>query len=105
REHLGVQSPMLGMNDASRFGEVEFQLSQGEFLLLSSDGIIDSPCGDRTQFGIPGIAGFFAGYSGSTPLETLFKEVRRRGAASPPVDDVSAVLLAPALAPGRGFPL
>ena len=105
REHLGVQSPMLGMNEASRFSEVEFQLGQGEFLLLTSDGIIDSPCSDKTPFGIPGIAGFFAGYSGSTPLEALLKEVRRRGVASPPVDDISAVLLAPALAPGQGNPL
>jgi serine phosphatase RsbU (regulator of sigma subunit) len=96
---------MLGMNDASRFNEVEFQLGEGEFLLLISDGIIDSPCGDRTQFGISGIVGFFAGYSGSTPLEALLKEVRRRGAASSAVDDISAVLLAPALAPGLGFPL
>ncbi len=105
REHLGIQSPMLGMNEASRFKEVEFQLGQDELLLLVSDGIIDSPCAGKSPFGIAGIAGFFAGYSGSTPLEALFKEVRRQGASSPPVDDVSAVLLAPALAPEEGFPL
>jgi len=96
REHLSVQSLMLGMNEAARFGEVEFQLGQGDFLLLTSDGIIESPCSDGTQFGIPGIAAFFAGYSGSTPLEALLKEVRRRGSAAPTVDDVSAVLVTPA---------
>ena len=96
---------MLGMSEASRFGEAEFQLGPGDFLLLTSDGIIESPCGDGTQFGIPGIAAFFAGYSGNAPLADLLNEVRRRGASSPPVDDVSALLLAPALAPGQGFPL
>ncbi|MGO9310995.1 MAG: PP2C family protein-serine/threonine phosphatase [Spirochaetia bacterium] len=105
REHLGVKSPMLGMNEASRFREVEFQLGQGELLLLTSDGIIDSPCGDKTPFGIAGIAAFFAGYSGSTPLEALLKEVKRRAVAFPAVDDISAVLLAPALVPGPGNPL
>jgi hypothetical protein len=105
REHLVVQSLMLGMNEASRFGEVEFKLGQGDFLILTSDGIIESPCSDGTQFGIPGIAAFFAGYSGSTPLADLLKEVRNRGTASSTVDDVSAVLIAPALAPGQGYPL
>ncbi|MGA2639322.1 MAG: SpoIIE family protein phosphatase [Spirochaetia bacterium] len=105
REHLGVQSPMLGMNEASRFHEIEFQLGKGEFLLLTSDGIIESPCGGGTQFGISGISDFFAGYSGSTPLTALLEEVRRRSAASSAVDDVSAVLLAQALALGEGFPL
>jgi serine phosphatase RsbU (regulator of sigma subunit) len=104
REQIGAQSLMLGMSEASRFGEAEFQLGPGDFLLLTSDGIIESPCGDGTQFGIPGIAAFFAGYSGSTPLADLLNEVRRR-ASSSPVDDVSALLLAPALAPGQGFPL
>jgi PAS domain S-box-containing protein len=105
REHLSMQSLMLGMNEASRFAEVEFSLHQGDFLLLTSDGIIESPCSDGTQFGIPGIAGFFAGYSGGAPLSDLLGEVRRRGGGAASVDDVSAVILAPALAPGQGNPL
>lgn len=104
-EHLSVQSLMLGMNEASRFGEVEFALGQGDFLLLTSDGIIESPCSDGTQFGIPGIASFFSGYSGNTPLADLMAEVRRRSAGSLPVDDVSAMIVTPALAPGQGNPL
>jgi serine phosphatase RsbU (regulator of sigma subunit) len=105
REHLGVQSPMLGMNEASRFGEVEFALGKGDFLLLTSDGIIESPCSDGTQFGIPGISSFFSGYSGDAPLTDLLGEVRRRRADAPAVDDVSAVLVTPALAPGQAYPL
>ena len=49
REHLGVQSLMLGMNEAARFGEVEFQLGTGELLLLTSDGMIESPCRDGSS--------------------------------------------------------
>jgi PAS domain S-box-containing protein len=95
REHIGVQSPMLGMNEAARFSEVEFTLGRGEMLLLCSDGITESPCGDGTQFGIAGITEFFAGYSGGAPLADLLREVRRRGTSSLPVDDISAVLVAP----------
>jgi serine phosphatase RsbU (regulator of sigma subunit) len=96
---------MLGMNEASRFGEVEFALGKGDFLLLTSDGIIESPCSDGTQFGIPGISSFFSGYSGDAPLTDLLGEVRRRRADAPAVDDVSAVLVTPALAPGQAYPL
>ena len=105
REHLGVQSLMLGMNEASRFAEVEFTLGAGDFLLLTSDGIMEWPCSDGTQFGIPGIAGFFSGYSGSSPLADLLEEARKRGAGSAAVDDVSGLIVSPALAPGQGNPL
>jgi sigma-B regulation protein RsbU (phosphoserine phosphatase) len=101
REHLGVQSLMLGMNEAARFAEVEFRLGPEDFLLLTSDGITESPCADGTPFGITGITKFFAGYSGNAPLEDLLKEVRRRAGAAPMVDDMSAVLIAPALAPAQ----
>jgi PAS domain S-box-containing protein len=96
REHLGVQSLMLGMNEAARFGEVEFQLDAHEFLLLTSDGMVESPCRDGTQFGIPGITRFFEGYNGDTPLAHLLADVRSRGASPRLEDDVSAMLVAPA---------
>jgi phosphoserine phosphatase RsbU/P len=119
QEHLSVKSLMLGMNEAARYAPVEFSLGQGDFLLLTSDGITESPCGDGTQFGIDGIAAFFKGYSGTTPLGDLMAEVRRRRAGSAAVDDVSALIVAPdasgpanagsadagALAPGRENPL
>jgi sigma-B regulation protein RsbU (phosphoserine phosphatase) len=96
REHLSVQSPMLGMNETARFAEVEFQLGPEDFLLLASDGITESPCTDGSQFGISGVTDFFAGYSGGAPLSDLLNAVRRRAAAPSLVDDVSAVLAAPA---------
>jgi len=96
REHLGVKSLMLGMNEAARFGEVEFRLDAHEFLLLTSDGVVESPCRDGTQFGVAGITRFFEAYTGDTPLAGLLAEVRSRGASTRLEDDVSAVLVAPA---------
>jgi PAS domain S-box-containing protein len=119
QEHLSAKSLMLGMNEASRYAQVEFSLGRGDFLLLTSDGITESPCADGTQFGIHGVASFFTGYSGTTPLADLMTEVRRRRAGAAAVDDVSALIVAPdvaapataaptaasALAPGQANPL
>jgi PAS domain S-box-containing protein len=96
REHLGVKSLMLGMNEAARFGEVEFRLDDHELLLLTSDGMVESPCSDGTQFGIPGITRFFEAYRGDNPLADLLADVRSRGASPRLEDDVSAMLVAPA---------
>jgi phosphoserine phosphatase RsbU/P len=96
REQLDVKSLMLGMNEAARFGEVGFRLDAREFLLLTSDGMVESPCRDGTQFGLSGITHFFEGYTGDTPLADLLSEVRRRSSSARLEDDVSAVLVAPA---------
>ena len=99
REHLGGKSLMLGMNEAARFGEVEFQLEAHEFLLLTSDGMPESPCPDGARYGIAGIARFFEGYRGGAPLADLLADVRNRGASQRLEDDVSALLVAPAGSP------
>jgi serine phosphatase RsbU (regulator of sigma subunit) len=91
-----MKSLMLGMNEAAQFGQAEFQLDSREFLLLTSDGMVESPCRDGTQFGIPGITRFFEGYSGSAPLADLLAEVRITSSSTRLEDDVSAVLIAPA---------
>ena len=103
REHLGVQSLMLGMNEAARFGEVVFQLGANELLLLTSDGLVESPCSDGKQFGIQGIERFLGSYNGGAVLTDLLANVRRMSASPRLEDDVSAVLVAPAgaLAPRR----
>jgi phosphoserine phosphatase RsbU/P len=92
---LGMQSLMLGMSEKARYGEIEFQIEPGGFLLLSSDGMLESPCTDGSQFGIKGIESFFSRYAGTTPLEDLIAEVRHRSAFLPLTDDASAVLVAP----------
>ncbi|MGA2974231.1 MAG: SpoIIE family protein phosphatase [Spirochaetia bacterium] len=93
---LGMQSLMLGMNEKARYGELEFELAPGEFLLVSSDGMLESPCKDGSQFGIAGVEAFFAHYPGRAPLDDLIAEVRRKSAFFPLADDVSALLVTPA---------
>ena len=93
RDRLGIHSPMLGMMETARFNELGFQLAPGDFLLLSSDGMLESPCRDGKQFGIAGIGAFFAHYAGSTPLDDLLAEVRRTSAFLPLADDVSALMV------------
>jgi sigma-B regulation protein RsbU (phosphoserine phosphatase) len=95
QEQLGMQSLMLGMNEKARYGELGFQIEPGGFLFLSSDGMMESPCTDGTQFGIKGIETFFSRYAGSTPLDDLIAEVRHRSAFLPLTDDASALLVTP----------
>ncbi len=95
RDTVGVQSLMLGMDDQARFKEVEFQLADGEFLLLVSDGMLESPCREGGQFGVKGIEAFFSRYPGRAPLDDLLTECRRCGAFDPMGDDVSAILVTP----------
>jgi phosphoserine phosphatase RsbU/P len=95
RQRLETRSLMLGMNENARFPEMEFTIEPGGFLLLSSDGLPDSPCGDGQPFGVRGFQDFFARYAGQRPLEDLIAEVRHRSAALPLADDASAILVAP----------
>ena len=95
RREIGTRSPMLGMNEAARFSEVEFELSPGETLLLVSDGILEAPLPGGEQFGVPGLDSFFRGYSGRSPLSDLLSEIRRHGSSPLAADDMSAMLVAP----------
>ncbi len=96
RDTVGSQSLMLGMDETARFRDVPFTLADGEFLLLVSDGMLESPCRDGGQYGLKGIESFFSRYGGGTPLPELLADCRRCGALEPLGDDVSAVLIAPA---------
>lgn len=94
KEQLEVRSPMLGMDEESRFGQVPFELPAGDLLLLATDGIIEAPCAGGRQFGVEGITGFLAGYRGEAALTDLLAEVRRCAAGSAGTDDISAVIVA-----------
>jgi PAS domain S-box-containing protein len=95
REKLAMRSLMLGMNEEARFGETEFSLHPSEFLLFCSDGILESPDADGTEFGVEGIERFFSQRVVDRPLDGLLAEVRRRRAPLSLLDDASALLVAP----------
>lgn len=95
KEQMEVRSPMLGMDEEARFVQVPFELPPGDFLLLATDGIIESPCANGTQFGVDGIVSFLSEYDGGALLPDLLAEVRRRSAGRPAADDISAVLVSP----------
>jgi phosphoserine phosphatase RsbU/P len=96
REKLALSSLMIGVDEAARFPEVPFGLAPEEFLLITSDGILEAPCRGGKQFGVEGVQEFFAGYQGETPLDDLLAEVRSRSTFQPLGDDVSALLISPA---------
>jgi serine phosphatase RsbU (regulator of sigma subunit) len=86
---------MLGMDEATRFGELEFTLAPGDFMMVCSDGMLEAPCKDGKQFGVEGMERFFAHYSGNTPLTDLLSDIQRRSTFSPLGDDVSAIMVSP----------
>ena len=87
---------MLGVDEGARFGELEFSLAPEEFLLISSDGLLEAPCVDGRQFGVQGVEDFFSRYTGNSPLDDLLAEVQCRSSFHPLGDDVSALIVAPA---------
>ena len=95
RGALSIQSLMLGMDEGTRFDEVEFTLAPGSFIMICSDGMLEAPCRDGRQFGVEGVERFFSGYTGSTPLLDLLSDIQKRSTFSPLGDDVSAILLGP----------
>ena len=96
REKIALPSLMIGVDETARFREVEFHLAPDEFLMISSDGILEAPCRGGKQFGVEGVQEFFAGYAGDSPLDDLLAEVRSRSSFQPLGDDVSALLISPA---------
>jgi len=94
RAEIVTRSPMLGMNDAARFVEVEFELAAGERLLLVSDGITEARVTGGEQLGVAGLDSFFRHYEGSSPLPDLLSRIQGYGSGRA-ADDMSAMLVSP----------
>ncbi len=86
---------MLGMDEGASFTEMPFRLAADEFLFLTTDGMIESPCRGGGQFGTRGIEDFFSRYKGTAPLQDLLEACRGCSSFDPMSDDVSALLLGP----------
>ncbi len=89
RRKLHLQSFMLGIEEDTRYEEIDFSLEHGEILFLASDGLFESECYDGKAFGVPGVQRFFAHRQGEQPLEELMAEVRGSSKFARLPDDVS----------------
>lgn len=89
RRKLHIVSFMLGIEEDTRFEELEFSLQSSEFLLLASDGLFESECINGMAFGVPGVQRFFARHQGERPLEELLAAVRNESKFVRLLDDVS----------------
>lgn len=95
REELRLQSSMIGVEESSHFQEIPFTLNKKDFLLLTSDGIIEAECTGDTFFGIEGIEEFFSTYQGNDHLKDLLSHVREASKFMELIDDVSLIKISP----------
>jgi len=89
RQELKIKSAMLGVSEEAEYPEIPFQLEQGEFLLLLSDGIYELQCRDDKPFGSEGVERFLQSYRGSSPLGDLYQELLKASKFVRPLDDIS----------------
>jgi len=95
KEELRIKSIMIGVDENSNFQEIDFSLNKGDFLLLTSDGIIESECTDDHPFGIEGIEAFFYNYQGNDYLNDLMERVKSLSKYTELLDDVSLIRITP----------
>lgn len=95
KEELKLRSTMIGVEEDSTFQEIDFSLKPGEFLLLTSDGLIEAECQNDRLFGVEGIEAFFYHYRGSDFLNDLLNNVSSRSKYVELLDDVSLIKISP----------
>ena len=63
---------MIGVEENVHYQEMDFHLNKGDFLLLTSDGLLEAECTGDIPFGIKGIEEFLA------DAVVVFYNVRRQ---------------------------
>ena len=94
RRKLHIVSFMLGIEEDTKFDELEFRLDPGDLLLLASDGLFESECYNGRAFGVPGVESFFRNRQGRSAgdrnrLEDLLAAVQKESKYVRLPDDVS----------------
>ena len=92
---LNIRSIMIGVNDNVTYQEIDFQIEKGEFLLLSSDGLVEAECIGDKPFGIKGIEEFLAHYHGYDVLNDMMKFLYEKSKYVELLDDVSMIKIEP----------
>jgi phosphoserine phosphatase RsbU/P len=94
RRKLHIVSFMLGIEEDTKFEEMEFRLDPGDLLLLASDGLFESECYNGKAFGVPGVERFFKNRQGrpsgdENRLEDLLAAVQKESKYVRLPDDLS----------------
>lgn len=95
KQILSLHSVMIGVEDNAHYQEIDFQLDKGEFLLLSSDGLLEAECMNNKPFGREGIEEFLADYSGYDVLNDMGKFLYEKSKYVEFLDDVSMIKVEP----------
>ena len=93
RRKLHLISFMLGIEEDTRYEEARFSLAPGEFLLLASDGVLESECYNGKAFGVPGIERFFSLGLPGLRLSELAARVIEENKNGRPSDDMSLLAI------------
>jgi serine phosphatase RsbU (regulator of sigma subunit) len=82
---------MIGVEENAHFNEIEFQLNRGDFLLLTSDGLIEAECMGDVPFGVEGIEEFLANYQGYDLIQDLIRFLYNKSKYVEFTDDISMI--------------
>ena len=92
---LSLHSVMIGVEENVKYQEMDFQLEKGDFLLLSSDGLMEAEGEDGKPLGLEGLSQFMNDYDGYNLLGDLMTHLERRSRYVELQDDVSLVRIEP----------
>jgi hypothetical protein len=91
KEVVGLKTGMIGVDEEPEYPVIDFSLLDGEFLLMSTDGLFDVDCGEDEPFGVGGVERFFSTYQGVNHLNDLVTHVQGKSACSELTDDLSLI--------------
>ncbi|MBN2443027.1 MAG: SpoIIE family protein phosphatase [Spirochaetales bacterium] len=95
RNVLNVRSIMIGVQENVEYHEIDFKLEKDEFLLLSSDGLMEAECTGDIAFGVNGIEEFLADYNGYDILNDMMRRLYDKSKYVEFLDDVSMIKIEP----------
>jgi hypothetical protein len=91
KEVVGSKAGVIGVDEEPEYPATDFSLLEGEFALMSTDGLYNVECDESEPFGIRGMEKFFSSYQGADHLNDLVTHVQGVSANSELSDDLSLI--------------